>query len=415
MRRRNGLVILVPFVLAVAAACGPATPARPDPPAAAPAAAATSQKELRAQFEQHLGQHALLAVRVMRSVVTAQPELRQALTASLQENTNALTQLVASAYGGAEGDRFEQLWQRHVTGLLAYSDAVVAKDSAAKQRAQADLMAYCDAYGAWFAGVSDGQVRARDAVAAVRVHVEDLTRQLDAYAARDHAAAYRIERQAYERMFSGGAALAKASVTPELAVGFDTPPERLRSAFAMLLGEHMELIVDAQRAAFAGSGEFDAAAAQVNANTSALTKAMGTIVGPRRGAEFESAWASHVEGLMAHTAAVAGKDAVAVSTAERNLEGSANRLALYFSEVVENRLPVEPLTAALTMHDTHLIHQVNAYAARDYTRAQQMELEGYRQMLGVANTLVDAIQRTVKPRLPVGGSRTGGGGTARRS
>jgi hypothetical protein len=34
-------------------------------------------------------------------------------------------------------------------------------------------------------------------------------------------------------------------------------------------------------------------------------------------------------------------------------------------------------------------------------------------MLGVANTLVDAIQRTVKPQLPVGGSQTGGGGTAR--
>jgi hypothetical protein len=28
----------------------------------------------------------------------------------------------------------------------------------------------------------------------------------------------------------------------------------------------------------------------------------------------------------------------------------------------------------------------------------------------VANTLVGAIQRTVKPRLPRGGSKTGGGG-----
>jgi hypothetical protein len=30
----------------------------------------------------------------------------------------------------------------------------------------------------------------------------------------------------------------------------------------------------------------------------------------------------------------------------------------------------------------------------------------------VANTLVDAIQRTVKLQLPVGGSQTGGGSTA---
>jgi len=43
-----------------------------------------------------------------------------------------------------------------------------------------------------------------------------------------------------------------ASVTPKAAAALDTPPERLRSAFAMLLGEHMELVIDAQWATFAG-------------------------------------------------------------------------------------------------------------------------------------------------------------------
>jgi hypothetical protein len=64
------------------------------------------------------------------------------------------------------------------------------------------------------------------------------------------------------------------------------------------------------------------------------------------------------------------------------------------------------------VHDKHLIDQVNAYAADDYAKAEKLQLEGYQQMLGVANTLVDAIQRTVKSGLPVGGSQTGGGGTA---
>jgi len=66
------------------------------------------------------------------------------------------------------------------------------------------------------------------------------------------------------------------------------------------------------------------------------------------------------------------------------------------------------------VHDTHLVDQVDAYAANDYAKAQQMQLEGYQQMLGVANTLVGAIQKTVKPGLPVGGSQTGGGGMAQR-
>jgi hypothetical protein len=208
------------------------------------------------------------------------------------------------------------------------------------------------------------------------------------------------------------AAYVRASITPELAVGFDAPPEKLRSAFAMLLGEHMELIITAQRATFAGSPEFKTAAAQVNANTTALTEGMGAIVGPRKATEFQSAWAKHVEGLLAYSTAVASKDEAARVTAEQNLDGFAARLALYFIDIVKNVLPVEPLTDALSEHDAHLVGQVDAYAARNYDQALQMELDGYQQMLGVAGTLVGAIQRTLKPALPVGGSQTGGGGTA---
>jgi hypothetical protein len=151
---------------------------------------------------------------------------------------------------------------------------------------------------------------------------------------------------------------------------------------------------------------------QVNANTTALTKAMGAIVGAKKAAEFQDAWANHVEGLLAYTAAVAKKDQAAKATAKGNLDAFATRLALYFSDVVRSQLAVEPLTDALTMHDTHLISHVEAYAAKNYPEALRTELDGYRQMLSVANTLVDAIQRTVQSGLPAGGSQTGGGGTA---
>ena len=95
------------------------------------------------------------------------------------------------------------------------------------------------------------------------------------------------------------------------------------------------------------------------------------------------------------------------------MRGYGARLALYLSDVVRNELPLEPITQALGAHDQHLVDQINAYAAKRYDQAQEMEVDGYGQMLSVANTLVAAIQRTVKPQLPVGGSQTGGGGTAR--
>jgi hypothetical protein len=425
VRSRTGLVALIIVVLAAAVGCGPAT-VGPGSSAAPPvtrhhamrpvaAVATASPTQLRAQFEQLLGLHALLAVRQMRGVIAAAaPELQRPLGASLQANTDALGRLVASAYGGAQAGRFIPLWQRHLGDLMAYAKAVAGHDTSTTQTARAALLADAAAYGSWLAGASKGRVRASDAAAGVRMHVQELMAQADAYAAKRYDQAYRIEREAYEHMFTAGAALVKASLTPEVAVGLDTPPERLRSAVAMLLGEHLELIIDAQRATFAGAPQFQAAAAQVNANTAALTKAMAAIVGPTKAAEFQSAWANHVEGLMTYTAAVAGNDQAAKAAAKQNLDGFAERLALYFSDIVKNVLAADPLTQAITAHDTHLIDHVEAYAAKDYPRAQQMELEGYGQMLGVANTLVGAIQRTVKPQLPVGGSKTGGGGIACR-
>jgi hypothetical protein len=98
--------------------------------------------------------------------------------------------------------------------------------------------------------------------------------------------------------------------------------------------------------------------------------------------------------------------------AEENLDGFAERLALYFSDVVRNVLTTDPLTEAITAHDTHLIAQVDAYAAKDYARAQQVQDEGYQQMLGVADVLVDAIEKVMAADMPAGGSKTGGGGMA---
>jgi hypothetical protein len=359
-----------------------------------------------------LGQHALLAMRLARSEVMNTSDFRQVAETSLEANTDALSQLVGTAYDDTQGARFKQLWQGYVTDLSAYANGAASQDPSAKQAARASLMGYCDDYGAWLAGVSNGQVRAGDAVGTARTRVQSLIKQVDAYAARDYGQAYKIERQAYQSSFAAGATLAKASVTAKAAAALDAPPERLRSAFAMLLGEHMELIIDAQRATFAGSSEFKAAAAQVNANSATLTQAMGAIVGPKKAAEFQSAWANHVEGLLAYSTAVAGNDEAAKTTATQNLDGFAARLALYFSDIVRNELPVEALTDVLSVHDTHLVDQVDAYAAGDYAKAQQMQLEGYQQMLGVANTLVGAIQKTVQAQQPAGGSQTGGGGTA---
>jgi hypothetical protein len=424
VRVRIGMTGLVTVMLATAVGCtSSGDGARPAAAVAttttihqhgAPAALApdASAREVRARYEQLLGQHALLAVRLTRSEATKSPELGQVVQSSLAANAGALEQVVGVTYDPARAGEFKQLWSGYTDQLAAYGKATAAGDSEAAQEARTALLDGCKDWGAWLAGASGGRVPAAKATASAETRVEQLTAQADAYADRDYAKAYKLERQVYQGTYGTGTTLAGASLPAKQAASVDTAPENLRSAFAMLLGEHMELIVDAQRATFAGSPEFDAAAAQVNANTATLTKALSGIVGPDKAKEFQSAWANHVEGLMAYTAAVAGNDEAAKTVAKENLDGFAERLALFFSDVVRNVLATDPLTEAITAHDEHLINQVDAYAAKDYARAQQVQDEGYTQMVGVANVLVDAIEKVMTKSLPAGGSKTGGGGTA---
>ena len=423
MRVRVGFTALLTAVLATAVGCtsggdggsrsqaaATSTTAHHTTPAALGPDA--TPREVRARFEQLLGQHALLAVRQARSEVAMAPDLKKVVDTSLATNAGALQQLVTTTYDGAKAAEFEQLWKGYTDELAAYAQASATGNSTGVQEARAALLAHCDDWGAWLEDASGGRVEAATATKNAQARVGQLMGQVDAYADRDYAEAYKLERQAYQGTYGTGTTLARASLTTKEAADLDKAPENLRSAFAMLLGEHMELIVDAQRATFAGSPEFDAAAAQVNANTATLTKAMSGIVGPDKAAEFQTAWANHVEGLMAYTAAVAGKDEAGKTVAKENLDAFAERLALYFSDVVRNVLATDPLTDAITAHDAHLINQADAFAAKDYARAQQVQDEGYTQMVGVANVLVDAIEKVMAADLPAGGSKTGGGGTA---
>jgi hypothetical protein len=425
VRVRAGLTLLVAVVVATAVGCtsGGGDDARA--PAAATAttvhhmtttqtdlAADASPREVRARFEQLLGQHALLTMRLARSEADKAPELQKVVQSSLDANTGAIQQAVGVTFDGAQADRFQQLWKGYTDDLAAYANSAASANGAGAEEARASLLAGCKDWGAFLAEASGGRVQAAKATRTAQARVTDLMDQADAYADKDYDRAFKLEREGYEGTYGAGTSLARAALPAKEAADLDKAPEQLRSAFAMLLGEHMELIVDAQRATFAGSPEFEAAAAQVNANTATLAKAMGGIVGPEKAAEFQRAWANHVEGLMAYTSAVAGKDEAGKTVAKENLDGFAERLALYFSDVVRNVLTTDPLTEAITAHDTHLIEQVDAWAAKDYAHAQQLQEDGYQQMLGVANVLVDAIEKVMAAAMPAGGSKTGGGGMA---
>ena len=130
--------------------------------ATAPAALAAdaSPREVRARFEQLLGQHALLAVRLGRSEVAMAPELQKVVEASMTANAGALAQSVGVTYDAAA--RFQQLWKGYTDELAAYAEGAATGNDAAVQEARSALLDHCDEWGAWLAEASGGRTCNRD-------------------------------------------------------------------------------------------------------------------------------------------------------------------------------------------------------------------------------------------------------------
>ena len=170
MRVRAGLTTLATVVLVAAVGCTSAGERGARPSAAATAttthhatasilATDASPREVRARFEQLLGQHALLAVRQARSEVAMAPELKKVVDASLAANAGALQQLVTVTYDGAQAAEFEQLWKGYTEELAAYAQASATGSSTGVQEARAALLAHCEDWGAFLDDASAGRAR----------------------------------------------------------------------------------------------------------------------------------------------------------------------------------------------------------------------------------------------------------------
>src|SRR5262249_38476641 len=153
---------------------------------------------------------------------------------------------------------------------------------AAKAIARRELKAFPSRIAHYLSVLTSGKVAAAAVSSRLKAHIDDLIRFTDAYAADDYASAYRIERADYERQFALGTVIA-ASIAggraKNLPAGFNSAETRLRSALGELLGEHMQLVVDAMGAAPRGGPEFRADAAQVNGDTTQLAGAFGVLFG----------------------------------------------------------------------------------------------------------------------------------------
>jgi hypothetical protein len=371
--------------------------------------------DLRIGMEEFFGQDVFVGIRVTRSRLRGDPDFTQAAVSALSRNSDDLTKLFTQVYGGAKAQSFRRLWETKQEGLVAYARAVSQHDQAAQATARAQLDAFPGQVAQFLHNLTAGKVSTATVSSHLGAHIDDLLRFTDAYAAGDYATAYRTERVDYERQFAFGTGIAagiEENRDAHLPASFDSPLTRLRSALGELLGEHMQLVVDAMGAALRGGPEFKADAAQVNNDTEELAGAIGVLFGPKSGAAFTSVWGDHVDALVAYSGAVATKDQQGKNQALAQLRAFEKHLSTFLSTSTDGRLTAPALSDVLHMHDRDLVSQLDAYASGNFTTAYNVAYEGYQHMFAVAATLSGAIGPTIAARLPKGGVQTGGGGMA---
>jgi hypothetical protein len=301
-----------------------------------------------------------------------------------------------------------------VRALFNYSRGLATDDTAARDDAKTQLVDFENQLADFFSSASQGRLPRDAARAAVQMHVEHLTGQADAYAAKDYARSDALYRETYAHTFDLGHALAATLLPPDQAAALDQPSWRLRSALDRLLGEHVALAVGALRAGGTNSPDFPAAADALNGNTRDLAAAMGTLFGPQAGQQFLSLWADHIDQLVSYTAGVAADDPAKRDAAKASLRDFEGRLAAFLASATGNKMHSADLAKAFLSHDEMLTQQVDAFAGRDFPRAHDLAYSTYQDMFGLSGRLAEAFGDTVAARLPQGGAHTGAGGTAGR-
>src|SRR5918994_100584 len=227
-RSRRGAVTALCACLVVltgcsAAAAQPPTPAAGAPLGAAgqpaPPGAAESPADGALRLEALLGQHMIRVGDLMRSRLRKDDDFAQAASAALGQNSDELARLVGTLAGAEAADRFQGLWDDHVTALVNYSRGLATDDARGRDEALAKLDSMNGELADLVATGSQGRLDRAAARAALTTHEHHLTEQADAYAAGDYARANALYREGYQHAFALGGTVAHALVPPDQAGG----------------------------------------------------------------------------------------------------------------------------------------------------------------------------------------------------
>ncbi|HVM00731.1 MAG TPA: hypothetical protein VM324_15690 [Egibacteraceae bacterium] len=429
--RHVRLLILALAALFALAACAPGEEPQTEPtPQPTPDATETpeetteaelSAEELRLTLEQQLGAHALLAIDAMRNGLTGAEEF-EASAATLDANTQDLTESIGLVYGDEGASAFQQMWEDHIGFFVQYTQGLAADDQTKQDEALAQLEQYRDDFSAFLDEASEGNLPAGPVSDSLQMHVDQLVSQIDAYDAQDFATAFDVEREAYGHMFetaqvlaegistqfpdrfpSGGEHVSLATHTGVAVAqteGEPIPATDLQSLLGQQLGQHANAAIVAMRRGFNGAPDFEQAAAALDANTQDLTSSIELVYGSEGAQAFQQMWEDHIGFFVQYTQGLAGDDQAMQDEALARLEQYRQDFSAFIDEASEGNIPGDAVAESLQTHVDQLVTQIDAYAEGDFESAFSEGYEAYQHMFETAGAFATGLSEQFPDRFP---------------
>lgn len=149
----------------------------------------TPAADLRAGLTALLQEHVYLAGIAINQAVADGGDLEAPATVAavetLDENSVALADAIASIYGDDAGDQFLSLWRDHIDMFVDYTLGGATGDAEMQQTALSDLEDYAAEFGAFIESATDGELPSDAVEAELATHVSTLADAIDSILAGD--------------------------------------------------------------------------------------------------------------------------------------------------------------------------------------------------------------------------------------
>jgi hypothetical protein len=334
------------------------------------AATKTPAAELRAGLTDLLTQHVYLAAIALKTAVDKGGDLKDpAVTAAVKQldaNSVALSKAVGSVYPDAEKP-FLESWRQHIGFFVDYTLGKATGNMAQVDKARKDLDGYRTSFGQLINSVIP-QLSADAVAKALIPHVQSLESTIDSLVAGDGKGFTKLVAAA-DHMPMTAETLAGGIVASQGLEGeVDGAASQLRSGLTYLLDSHVDLagIALAQAVQMGGSlndPSVKAAVAAVDANSVALSKAIGSVY-PDAEKPFLESWRQHIGYFVDYTLGKATGNMAQVDKAEKNLDAYRTSFGQLINSVVPE-LPAAAVAKELIPHVDSVYATIDALVAGD--------------------------------------------------